>query len=143
MKQKKKRSDVEQAKEELVEKFKVRVDRLFAPETFDLTFDEREKLMDTMLDKGRCEVLEEHIEKDPNGISKNDYNPDETQLCHCGRCAQICKDENGTVKTFEREIKTKRGIVKTKEHGYYCSHCRKVFFPSPKKSPTIQRKLQP
>ena len=53
------------------------------------------------------------------------------------------KDENGTVKTFEREIKTKRGIVKTKEHGYYCSHCRKVFFPSPKKSPTIQRKLQP
>jgi hypothetical protein len=141
--QKKRKPDVEQFKEKMLQKFKDRLDKLFAPETFDLTFDEREKLIDAMLDKGRCEVLEEHIEKDPHGIAKNDYTPDETQSCHCGACAPLCRDAHGNPKFFEREVKTKRGSIKTKEYGYFCSKCRKVFFPSPKKAKTIQRKLQP
>jgi hypothetical protein len=143
MEHKKKTSDVEHLKQELLEKYKKHLDKLFAPETFNLTFDEREKLIDSLLDKGRCEVLEEHIEKDPDGIAKNDYHPDETQLCRCGSCAILCKDKEGKVRIFEREIKTKRGIVTVKEHGYYCSKCRKVFFPSPQKARTVRRTLQP
>jgi len=129
--------------EKLVDEYREELKELFFKDTFELTFNEREKLIDSKLDKGRCKILEQHIEKDPDGISKNNNHPDETSLCHCGACSPLCRDEKGNPKMFDREIKTKRGIVITKEHGYYCSKCRKVFFPSPQKVRTIQRKLQP
>ncbi|MFH0807767.1 MAG: hypothetical protein V2A57_05060 [Elusimicrobiota bacterium] len=136
-------ANVEELKEELVKDYREHLDKIFASKTFDLTFDEREKLIDATLDKGRCKILEEHIEKDPDGVSKNNYQPDETCLCHCGTCAPLCRGKKGEPKVFEREIITKRGIVNTTEYGYYCQKCRKVFFPSPEKAAGIQRKLQP
>lgn len=133
---------IEEVKEGLLLDYKEHLDKIFAPETFDLTFDEREKLIDRVLDKERCKTLEEHIEKDPDGVTKNNYHPDETCLCYCGVCATLSRDDKGNPKIYNREIKTKRGIITTKEHGYYCSKCRKVFFPSPKKIKSVQRKLQ-
>ncbi|MBI4689007.1 MAG: hypothetical protein HY754_01845 [Nitrospirae bacterium] len=115
--------------------------RRIRKDTFDLSFDEREKLIDGKVDKGRCKILQKHIEEDPEGISVNNYHPEETSLCLCGACTTLCRDEKGDIKIFSRQIKSKRGVVDVKEYGYYCSKCRKVFFPSPKKAKTIQRKL--
>lgn len=133
--------DVEQRIEELVGEYRKELREIFSEDTFDLTFDEREKLIDGKMDRGRCKVLQKHIEDDPDGISMNNYNPEETGLCRCGTCATLCRDEKGNTKIFSRQIKTKRGVVDVKEYGYYCSGCRKVFFPSSKKAKTIQGKL--
>jgi len=141
MRDKKKKIDIEKTKKELVEKYKKYVDEIFDSSTFNSTFDEIEKSVDSKFEKNRNDVIESRIEYDPAGISANDYNPDETCACICGACATLCRDDEGNVKTIERDIKTKRGIVKTREYGYYCSHCRKVFFPSAKETRALRRKL--
>jgi len=143
MTNKKDSSDVEKLKEELLNDYKEHLDKLFAAETFDLTFDEREKLIDKAVNKNRCKILTEHLEKDPDGVSKNNYHPDESSLCQCGACAPLHRDKNGEPKVFKREIKTKGGSITVQEYGYYCSQCRRIFFPSPKKAGSVQRKLQP
>lgn len=140
MVEKKKRIDIEKIKQELLEAHKKKLDKVFDSSTNDLTFDEREKLIDSLLDEDRCKVLEEHIEHDP--ISASSKDPEDTYVCSCGRCSILCRDEQGNPKIEEREIKTKRGIVNIREYGYYCSHCRKVFFPSARKAKAIRRKLQ-
>ena len=140
---KQKKSEVDLAIDEIVKEYRQELREIFAKETFNLTFDEREKLIDRKMDKGRRQILEKHIEKDPDGISKNNNNPDEVSRCICGSCATLCRDEDGDIKVFEREIKTKRGPVAIKEHGYFCSKCRKIFFPSKKETKFVQRKLQP
>ncbi len=142
MNDKKTKIDIESKKKELVEKYKKYIDEIFDSSTFNSTFDEIEKFVDSKFEKNRNEVIEKRIEHDPDGISTNDYNPHETCACICGACATLCRNDDGTVKIMERDIKTKRGIVKTREYGYYCSHCRKVFFPSAKKTKTLRRKLQ-
>jgi hypothetical protein len=142
-------TEADQTIEELVKEYRQGLEEIFAKDTFKLTFDEREKLIDHKIDKGRCRILEKHIEEDPDGISQNDNKPDEVSRCICGSCATLCRDENGDTKIFEREIKTKRGPIKVKEHGYYCSKCRKLFFPQRKKlrlfkenySPDMLRKI--
>lgn len=139
---KEKKSEVDRAIDKMVKEYRQELREIFAKDTFDLTFDEREKLIDSKIDKARCEILEKHIEKDPDGISKNNNNPDEVSSCICGSCATLCRDEKGNIKIYEREIKTKRGPITVQEHGYYCSKCRKIFFPSKKETKPVQRKLQ-
>jgi hypothetical protein len=141
MNEKKGKIDIERRKNELVEKYKKHLDEIFEITSFDSTFDEIEKSVDSRFEKNRNEVIETRIECDPDGISANDYNPDETCSCICGACATLCRDDDGNAKITERDIKTKRGKVKTREYGYYCSHCRKVFFPSAKKTKARSRKL--
>lgn len=135
--------EVKKAVDKLIEAKREELYEIFAEETFNLTFDQREKLIDSKLDKQRCEVLEKHIEEDPDGIARSNNKPQEVSKCICGGCATLCRDEKGNPKIFERDIKTKRGPVTVKEYGYYCSKCRKIFFPSEKKAHSIQRKLQP
>jgi DNA replication initiation complex subunit (GINS family) len=137
---KKKKIDIEKTKKEMLEVYKRKLDKIFDNSTYDLTFDEREKLIDSELDEDRCKVLEEHIESDPASIINKE--PDDTCVCPCGRCATLYRDDQGNPKILERTIKTKRGTVNIKEYGYYCSHCRKVFFPSEKKAKAICGKLQ-
>jgi len=122
---------IKKAIDEMVEAEREELYKLFSKDTFDLTFDQREKLIGTEFKKKACQALEKHIELDPDGVSTE---PDETTVCHCGACAKLCRGSEGIIKTFTREIKTKQGIVKVCEHGYYCPHCRKVFFPSPQKT---------
>jgi len=129
---------VKKAIDEIIEADREELYEFFSEEKFDLTFDQREKLINTKLKEKACKVLEKHLHFDPDGVSND---PNETTLCHCGACAKVCRDANGSIKTFTRKIKTKQGIVDINEHGYYCSKCRKVFFPSPQKTKTIQRKL--
>lgn len=126
-----KEKSIKETKEELMETYRKHLDDIFEKGTFNLTFDEREQLISGKFKKETTRVLEKHIEKDPQGVSKN-KEPEETTLCHCGTEATLCRDENGNLKVSEREIKTKSGPVKIKEYGYYCSKERKVFFPSPK-----------
>ncbi len=124
-------TEVKKAIDELFEKQKQDLYEIFAEETFDLTFDEREKLVDSKIDKARCEILEAHIAQDPDGMLKNKGLPDELTQCLCGNSAILSRDERtGDIKTYEREIRTKRGTIKVKEHGYFCCKCRKIFFPS-------------
>jgi hypothetical protein len=131
MVEREKKSEVEQKIDKMVDKYREELKELFAEETFDLTFDQREKLIDSKIDKARCEILEKHIEQDPDGIFKNKGIPDELAQCLCGNSAILCRDERtGDRKIYDREIKTKHGIVKTKEYGYHCCKCRKIFFPS-------------
>lgn len=134
---KKNEQEMNETIEKLVNEYRAELKEVFSKDTFELTFDEREKLIDSKVDKSRCKILEEHIEKDPAGIYKNNKHPDETSLCHCGTCSPLFRDNKGNPKLFDREIKTKRGIVNVKEYGYYCAICRKVFFPSPEKIKTI------
>lgn len=131
--------EIKKAIDEMVEAEREDLYELFSKEKFELTFDQREKLIDTKLKKKACQMLEKHIELDPDGVSSE---PDETTVCHCGACAKLCRDARGAIRTFTREIKTKQGMVEVSEHGYYCPACRKVFFPSPQKTTVIQRKLQ-
>lgn len=133
--------EVKKTIEELAEKYKEKLYEIFAKDTFDLTFDEREKLIDTKIDTCRGDIIETHIDNDRKKNFRND-NPLETYLCNCGRESVLCKDTKGNPKIFERTIQTKRGPVKIKEYGYYCSKCRRSFFPSKKKVKVIQRKLQ-
>lgn len=133
--------EVKKAIDELIEKQREDLYKIFAKDTFNLTFDEREKLIDSKIDIHRCEILQRHIEKDPDGISKNNYTPDETVLCACGTCATLSRDENGDIKAYERKIKTKHGVVQVTEYGYSCPKCRKVFFPSKEKTKPAKRKL--
>lgn len=132
MKRKKERVDAEETINELVDAYREHLREIFAKDTFELSFDEREKLIDGKVQKERNRIIEEHIEKDPEGISKNNNNPDETSLCACKTEGILCRDKEGKVKIFKRTIQTKRGPVKIKEYGYYCTKCRKIFFPSPK-----------
>ena len=118
-------------KEELLEAYKKHLDEIFDPKNFNLSFDEREQLISGKMKKETSCVIEQHIEKDPEGISKNDYKPDETCMCPCGTEAVLSRDKDGKPRIFEREIKTKNKPIKIREYGYYCSKCRKVFFPSP------------
>jgi hypothetical protein len=126
---KKKENDIEKVKEELRKAYNKHLDKIFAPETFNLSFDEREKLIDEAMLEERNDIIEEHIEKDPKGTA---CAPVETCMCPCGTEAPLCKDKDGSPRIFEREIKTKSGPIKVKEYGYYCSKDRKIFFPSPK-----------
>ncbi|MBI4689008.1 MAG: hypothetical protein HY754_01850 [Nitrospirae bacterium] len=57
--------DVEQTIEELVSEYRKELKEIFSKDTFDLSFDEREKLIDGKVDKGRCKILQKHIEEDP------------------------------------------------------------------------------
>lgn len=131
MVQRKKNSEVDQRIDKMVDKYREELKEIFAEETFDLTFDQREKLVDSKIDKARCEILEAHIAQDPDGLLKNKGLPDELTQCLCGNSAILSRDERtGDIKIYEREIKTKRGTIKVKEHGYFCCRCRKIFFPS-------------
>ena len=127
----KERSDLKKIKRELIESYEKHLDEIFDSKTFNLSFDEREQLISGKMKKETNSVIEQHVEKDPEGISKNDYKPDETCMCPCGTEAILRRDKDGKPMIFEREIKTKDGPVKIREYGYYCSKCRKVFFPSP------------
>ena len=127
----KERSDLKKIKRELIESYEKHLDEIFDSKTFNLSFDEREQLISGKMKKETNSVIEQHVEKDPEGISKNDYKPDETCMCPCGTEAILRRDKDGKPMIFEREIKTKDGPVKIREHGYYSSKCRKVFFPSP------------
>ena len=132
---KKKVSDeVKKVVDKLVEEHRDHLYEIFSKDTYNLSFDEREQLISGKMKKETNNVIEQHIEKDPEGISKNDYKPDETCMCPCGTEAILRRDKDGKPMIFEREIKTKDGPVKIREHGYYCSKCRKVFFPSPQNS---------
>jgi len=124
----------EKVKSELLEAYKKHLDEIFDQDTFDLTFDEREKLISKKMKKETCKVLEEHIKKDPQGISGHNEAPDESCLCDCNTEALLCRDENGNPKIFKREIKTKSGPVETGKYGYNCPKCRRLFF-STKKNP--------
>ena len=119
--------------DELTEAHRKHLYEIFTKDTFKLSFDEREKLISGKMDKEVCKILEKHIEEDPQGICKKKKKiPDETCLCPCGREAILKTDKKGTPKIFEREIKTASGTIKVEEYGYYCSKCRKIFFPSQK-----------
>ena len=131
---KKESSDAKNTIDDLVDNYRKQLEEIFSKDTFNLSFDEREQLISGKMKKETNNVIEQHIEKDPEGISKNDYKPDETYMCPCGTEAVLCRDKDGKPRIFERKIKTKDGPVKIREHGYYCSKCRKVFFPSPHNS---------
>jgi len=134
MPQKNQGGKIEKLKEHLTQDYRKKLDEIFSQETFDLSFDEREKLIDQKIDKQRNHVLQTHLEKDPDGIVEDNNLPEQTKLCVCGCCTILCKDENGNPKIFIRQLKTKRGLLTVKEYGYYCSKCRKVFFPSEKEA---------
>ena len=134
--------EVKKTVEELTEKYRNKVYEIFSKDTFKLTFDEREKLIDEKVDSCRSDLIETHIEKDRKE-TYNDDKPNETYLCICGRESILRKNKAGDPQIFERTLQTKRGTVKIKEYGYYCSKCRNVFFPSKSKIKVIQRKLQP
>lgn len=121
--------EVKKAIDELIESQRQDLYEIFAKETFDLTFDEREKLIDSKIDIHRCEILQRHLEKDPDGISEENE-PEETSECACGNSGILKRDEDGNIKIYKRDVKTKRGLVTIQEYGYFCSKCRKVFFPS-------------
>ena len=123
------KSNIAETKKELLEAYKKHLDEIFSPETFNLSFDERENLIHGKMKKETTNVMENHVEKDPKGISNE---PAETCLCICGTEAMLYRDKNGDPRIFERKIKTKSGQVTIKEYGYYCSKDRKIFFPSPK-----------
>ncbi len=122
-------NEIEKVKEELREAYNKHLDEIFAAKTFNLSFDEREKLIYEKLKKETNKIVEKHIDKDPEGSSRT---PPETYMCPCGTEAPLCRDTRGNPKIFEREIKTKSGPVKIREYGYYCTKDRKIFFPSPK-----------
>lgn len=109
--------------------------------TFNLTFDEIEQLVDEKMETDRSDVIAKYIEKGLDETSSN-KNPDGTCLCVCGTSTILCRNKEGKPKVFERTIQTKRGHVKIKEYGYYCSKCRKIFFSYEKKIKTTQRELQ-
>jgi hypothetical protein len=128
--QEKERESIEKDKKELVEGYEKDLDEIFKHKNSNLTFDEIEKLVDEKMDTARSDVIEKFIEKGQEKKSQEGIEPEETYACACGTEATLCRDDNGKVEIFERAIQTKRGHVKTKEIGYYCSKCRKVFFPS-------------
>ena len=126
--------ETEQKIEELVEQHREHLREIFSEDTFNLTFDEREKLISGKMKKETCKVLEKHIKDDPKGICEQNHKPDESCLCDCNTEALLCRDEDGNIKIFEREIKTKDGPVMTKEFGYDCPKCRSLFFSTKKKT---------
>lgn len=123
-----------EVKAELLKSYEYHLDEIFAAETFNLTFDEREHLIDRKLKSEGCKVIERHIKEDPDGSAKNKDHPEETSLCSCGTEAILSRDKEGHPRLFKRKIQTKNGLVTTEEYGYYCSKERKIFFPSQKKT---------
>jgi len=121
--------DIQKVKGDLMKKYEEHLDEIFANGTYDLTFDQREKLISKKLEKETTEIMERHIEKDPKGVSKE---PAETWLCMCQTEAVLCRDPEGNPVIYERHIQTKSGPVLVKEYGYYCTKDRKIFFPSQK-----------
>ena len=132
MTRKKLNDETEKQIDELMEKHREHLYEIFSKDTFNLTFDEREKLISEKMKDETCNVLEEHIKEDPKGISGHNHTPDESCLCVCNTEALLCRDEQGNIKIFKREIKTKSGPVIVGEHGYYCTKCRKLFFSTKK-----------
>ena len=125
-------NDVKKEMDKMTEKYRERLHKIFSKDTFKLSFDEREKLISGEMKEETCDVLEKHIEEDPEGISKADSEPDDTCICVCGTESILRRDKDGHPRIYKRTIQTKSGPVEIKEHGYYCSKCRKVFFPSQK-----------
>ena len=70
MEDRKKKSEVDQTIDEMVKEYRQQLEEIFAKETFDLTFDEREKLIDGKFDKRRRTILKKLIEKDSDGRNK-------------------------------------------------------------------------
>ena len=116
-------------KAEYLERCSKHYDEVFSKNTFNMTFDEREKLIFGKFKEESRQVLEEHIAEDPQS-AKTDTEPSASILCHCGTEADLVKDESGNPKIFNRDIMTKNGSITIEEHGYYCSKDRKIFFPS-------------
>jgi uncharacterized protein YqkB len=121
--------NIQKIKKELMNEYAAHLDEIFAKDTFEMTFDEREKLISGKFAEESTKVIEKHLEKDPQGVC-DDNIPSETCLCPCGTIAILCKTEEGLPKIFEREMQTKNGPLKIKEYGYYCPKDRKIFFPS-------------
>lgn len=129
-------NDIEQTKKALLEKYSQQLDELFASETFNLSFDERERLITGKLDESALVILEEHLQRDPESTEQN-TSPAPSALCYCGAESNLILDENGCPKKHRREIKAKTGPVMVEEYGYLCSCCRRIFFPCPKETSAI------
>ncbi len=139
---KKEKTDREETINELVDEYREQLRNIFNETKSKRTFDEIEKLVDEKIDAERSNIISKCIEEEIEKFSKN-KDPEQTCLCVCNTEAILCKDKEEKLKIFERTLQTKRGPVKMKEYGYYCSKCRKIFFPSKKRTKSIQRKLQP
>lgn len=131
MEEGKKGKDVEGIKKGLEEEYeKDLAEEVFKSKDRPLTFDEIEDLIDKKMDRSRNKIIQEVIEKGQSKKMKANGGPEETSVCVCGTEVTLCRDDKGNPKVYEKQIQTKRGYVKLKEYGYYCSKCRKVFFPS-------------
>lgn len=130
MEQEKGMEKIDGIKEELVEECEKDLEEIAKSTDRPLTFDEIEKLVDEKLDTARNEVIAKIVENKQEKKMRSNGEPEETSICICGTEATISRDSKGKIKIFEREIETKKGTVKMKEYGYYCTKCRKVFFPS-------------
>jgi len=140
--QKKEREKIERIKKELVEEYEKHLEEIFkSKKDSPLTFDEIENLVDGEMDTARSDIIRKVMENELEEKIHKGIKPEETSICICGTEVTICRDKQGKVKIFERPIQTKRGPVKLKEYGYYCPKCRKIFFPSEKRTKTIQREL--
>ncbi len=128
---KKDEEGLEKIKKEYLDRCCKHFDEVFSKDTFNLTFDEREKLIFGKFKEESREMLEKQIAQDPQSAKKN-TTPAESVLCHCGTEANLVKDEDGNPKIYKRQVTTKTGPIKIQEYGYYCSKDRKVFFPSAK-----------
>ncbi len=84
--------NVKNVKADLMKAYEKYLDEIFANGTYELTFDQREKLISKKFKKETTQIMEQHIEKDPKGISKE---PAETCLCKCGVEAVLCRDPEG------------------------------------------------
>lgn len=133
---------IEKTKEDLLERYEKDLGEIFKHKNTGLTFDELEKLVDEKMDTARSDILQMLVEREQERKSAEGIEPEETCICVCGTEVRLCRDKGGNPKIFERTVQTKRGPVKIKESGYYCSKCRKIFFPSEKRAQVIQRKLQ-
>lgn len=71
MEDRKNKSEVEQTIDEMVKEYKQQLEEIFAKDTFKLTFDEREKLIDGKIDKKRMRtILKKLIEKERDEKNK-------------------------------------------------------------------------
>ena len=75
MEDRKNKSEVEQTIDEMVKEYKQQLEEIFAKDTFKLTFDEREKLIDGKIDKKRMRtILKKLIEKERDEKKQTNWN---------------------------------------------------------------------
>jgi len=120
--------DIEETKKKLLEKHAKRLDEFFAKETFEMTFDAREKMIYGGMEKDMCDILDWHLQEDPHSIVEGQC-PEETIVCSCGRTATLIRDDKGNPRVHEKKIMTRTGPVTVREYGYYCASERKLFSP--------------